>query len=224
MDDASPLCCCEYFNIKGERTHLLALCCECDELDNAVDQCLKGGGFTDEKCVAILEVISDRLRIPWPSGALKFDFEVLLPVLILYSSLYIASLDFVFTVLSLVYLPVFVLVYYVCSLRRRKKSWFFVSWASTSIIGIYVQYISKVALKSTTFNNVGLSIGFFTVLWVYYSVVNSKEKIKRLSQSKAIKNGITPVNGKIPLSSSPPQDLSCCFCIYGPFDRRKHCR
>lgn len=222
MDDASPLCCCEYYNIKGDRTHLLALCCECDELDNAIDQCLKGNGFSNKKCAAILEVISDRLRIPWPSGALKFDFEIALPVIVLYSSLYIASIDFVFTVLSLVYLPVFVIIYYVYSLRKRKRSWFFVSWASTSIIGIYLQYITKVALKTSLFNNVALSLGFCMILWLYNSVINSKDKIEFYTQTKKMKNGFTPkVGDRLQCSK---QELSCCFCDYGPFDRRKHCR
>lgn len=223
MDDTSPLCCCEYYNIKGERSHLLALCCECDELDNAVDQCFKGAGFSSKKWGSIFKVVSDRLRIPWPNGALKLDFEVLLPVIVLYSSMYIASMDFVYTVLSLVYLPVFVLVYYVFSLRKRKKSWFFVSWACTSIIGIYVQYITRIAVKSSTFNNIALSLGFVTVLWMYYSVVNSKEKIIRFTKPKIMKNGITPAVEKNSLEDST-HDLTCCFCTYGPFDRRKHCR
>lgn len=222
MDDTSPLCCCEYYNIKGDRTHLLALCCECDELDNAVDQCLKGKGFPNNKCSAILEVISDRLRIPWPSGALRFDIEIALPVVVLYSSLYIASTDFVFTVLSLVYLPVFVILYYVYSLRKRKRSWFFVSWATTSIIGIYLQYMTKVSLKSSLFNNVGLTLGFCTILWLYYSVISSKDKIKFYTQPKKMKNGITRTAEERLHNSK--EELSCCFCDYGPFDRRKHCR
>jgi hypothetical protein len=28
-----PLCCCEYRNRRGERAHVLGLCCDCEDLD-----------------------------------------------------------------------------------------------------------------------------------------------------------------------------------------------
>ncbi len=33
MED--PLCCCEYRNRRGERAHLLGLCCDCEEVDRS---------------------------------------------------------------------------------------------------------------------------------------------------------------------------------------------
>ncbi|XP_046387549.1 palmitoyltransferase ZDHHC23-B-like isoform X2 [Ischnura elegans] len=33
----NPLCCCEYFNLKEERSHLLGCCCDCQELDDNVE-------------------------------------------------------------------------------------------------------------------------------------------------------------------------------------------
>ncbi|KAJ7392683.1 protein-cysteine S-acyltransferase [Desmophyllum pertusum] len=47
--DPSPLCCCEFRNLHGQRTHILAFCCECEELDHAVDQCLKGNRVPRDK-------------------------------------------------------------------------------------------------------------------------------------------------------------------------------
>ena len=126
--DPSPLCCCEFRNVHGQRTHILAFCCECDELDNAVDQCLKGNRVPREKLNAIALVISDRIRFPWFNGALKVEIDALVPFLFLAISLHFASYSFVFTVLALIYVPVFILVYYVYVLNQRKKSWFFVSW------------------------------------------------------------------------------------------------
>lgn len=33
-------CCCEYYNIEGQRSHLMATCCDCDALDVACDRSL----------------------------------------------------------------------------------------------------------------------------------------------------------------------------------------
>lgn len=31
--DPDPLCCCEYYDFKNERSHILTCCCNCDVLD-----------------------------------------------------------------------------------------------------------------------------------------------------------------------------------------------
>lgn len=33
-----PLCCCEYVDRRGERNHLAACCCDCEELDESCDR------------------------------------------------------------------------------------------------------------------------------------------------------------------------------------------
>ena len=33
-----PLCCCEYENEEGERSHILACCCDCQALDETCDR------------------------------------------------------------------------------------------------------------------------------------------------------------------------------------------
>lgn len=43
FDDASdPLCCCEYYASDGSRSHLLGICCDCEELDDACDRLISG--------------------------------------------------------------------------------------------------------------------------------------------------------------------------------------
>lgn len=37
MEDGA-LCCCEYFDIHEERNHILACCCNCEDLDVAFDR------------------------------------------------------------------------------------------------------------------------------------------------------------------------------------------
>ncbi|GFG30496.1 hypothetical protein Cfor_08119 [Coptotermes formosanus] len=36
--DSSPLCCCEYWNIQQERSHILGCCCNCEDLDDGVER------------------------------------------------------------------------------------------------------------------------------------------------------------------------------------------
>jgi palmitoyltransferase len=36
--DEDPLCCCEYIDSNGERSHILALCCDCDTLDDSFER------------------------------------------------------------------------------------------------------------------------------------------------------------------------------------------
>lgn len=37
-DEEGSLCCCEYINHHGEKTHILASCCDCEDLDEACDR------------------------------------------------------------------------------------------------------------------------------------------------------------------------------------------
>lgn len=37
-DDDEGLCCCEYVNSHGERSHVAACCCDCEDLDDAFDR------------------------------------------------------------------------------------------------------------------------------------------------------------------------------------------
>ena len=58
VDD--PLCCCEYVNSKGERSHLLALFCDCAEVDDMVDRLVKGLPVPNSRNEEIMATIEDR--------------------------------------------------------------------------------------------------------------------------------------------------------------------
>ena len=36
--DEDPLCCCEYINDKGERSHVLGFCCDFEALDDSFER------------------------------------------------------------------------------------------------------------------------------------------------------------------------------------------
>lgn len=38
LQEDETLCCCEYVNRLGERSHVAACCCDCEDLDDACDR------------------------------------------------------------------------------------------------------------------------------------------------------------------------------------------
>ncbi|XP_014771463.1 palmitoyltransferase ZDHHC23 isoform X2 [Octopus bimaculoides] len=68
MTDQTILCCCEYINKSGERSHMLACCCDCEDLDKACDNCLCCKEIPSDTMRNITTTISDRCRIPWCCG------------------------------------------------------------------------------------------------------------------------------------------------------------
>lgn len=40
-EEDERLCCCEYVNSRGERSHVAACCCDCEDLDDAFDRLAK---------------------------------------------------------------------------------------------------------------------------------------------------------------------------------------
>ena len=90
--DPSPLCCCEYHNRDGERSHLLALCCDCEALDQAVDRMVSGREVKSGMVGEIIDVIEERMRFPWRHGAVKFPIGKVVPMIMLPSMLWLATL------------------------------------------------------------------------------------------------------------------------------------
>ena len=184
-----------------------------------MDQCLKGNRVPREKLNEISMVISDRIRIPWINGAIKVEFDAVVPVLFLAVSLYFACFSFVFTVLALAYVPMFILIYYVYVLNQRKKTWFFVSWGLTSLVGIFVLYLLYVSPFYSYLNSAFISLGFILVLSLYLHVIFSRgllDTYALISKPLLRSNSDTDAGNY--------KDLNCCLCTEGPFNRAKHCR
>ena len=156
MEDDGPLCCCEYYNIREQKVHLLTFCCECDELDKAADDWIKGNPQTMEKLTTIVNVISDRCRVPWVGGAQQFDTGLIFPPFILIPSAYIACVHFVLTILVFLGLPAVVLCCYVFTIRVKMRTRFFLSLSGTSTVGCFAVYFYYVASSKPFLTNVFL--------------------------------------------------------------------
>ncbi|CAG0893931.1 unnamed protein product [Cyprideis torosa] len=71
-----PLCCCEYFNGRGERAHLCETFCDCSELDDMFDRLIRRVPVPPGLRSQFHSLVEDRLRIPWPGGAKQIPLDV----------------------------------------------------------------------------------------------------------------------------------------------------
>lgn len=144
-DDEGPLCCCEYYNIRKQRTHLLTFCCECDELDKTVDNWIKGNPQKLDRVAAIIESFCDRCRIPWFGGAKKFYVGSTFPPILLHILAYIACWHYILTILMFLALPVIVIFCYVLTIKLKMRTCLFLSLSISSTLGSYSTYFYYVA-------------------------------------------------------------------------------
>ena len=106
-EEREPLCLCEYWDRKGRRRHILQCLCQCEDLDAAADDLVSGRGPSSDRLQNISATIQDRIRIPFPGGALRVELSAfppifLVPVYIL-STLFMGSYQVVVHVATLGY-------------------------------------------------------------------------------------------------------------------------
>ncbi|XP_072234690.1 palmitoyltransferase ZDHHC23-B [Leuresthes tenuis] len=144
-ESESGLCCCEYVNRHGERSHVAACCCDCEDLDDACDRFLKREPQKPESLSQVAEVVSDRIRVPWLwGGARKLDLSIIPPLILLPALLHLAALHYLLGVVVLTALPGLVLWYYYFTHRKKGRTLFFLSLALFSLAYMYYLFIVEV--------------------------------------------------------------------------------
>jgi len=145
--DNDPFCCCEYTNSSGERSHLLALCCDCAELDMAVDNLVSGKNVGNHRVNEILAVIEDRMRVPWKGGAKKLPLDLLLPATLFPCILWTMALSPHLLVVLLMVLPALAFLCTRWVLRVRPRTLVFLYWSySTAAYLFYLYEVKAVGL------------------------------------------------------------------------------
>ncbi|KAJ8347880.1 hypothetical protein SKAU_G00264690 [Synaphobranchus kaupii] len=139
-----PLCCCEFVNHEGERSHMAACFCDCQHLDQACDRWLKGESQKEGALLHLVAVVQDRLRVPWPYGARRADLSVIPPLVLLPVLLHLAALHVLLGVLVMIGLPVLVLWYYYATHRRKGRTLFFLSLVLFSLGYMYYLFLTEV--------------------------------------------------------------------------------
>ncbi|XP_053311277.1 palmitoyltransferase ZDHHC23 [Spea bombifrons] len=146
-DTDEGLCCCEYINRRGERSHLAACLCDCEDLDRACDRWITCKSLEPEVLARAVETASDRFRVPWIRGARRVDVSVVPPLVLLPVCLHIAALHAALGLVVLTSLPVLVLWYYRLTHRRKGKSLLFLSLALFSLGYMYNNFMRDVYLQ-----------------------------------------------------------------------------
>lgn len=165
--DDNPLCCCEYINEKGERSHVLGFCCDCETLDDSFERLeasyqitqsqsriyfweiinvlnvlmcrlIQGQPQPKGRYKEICTVFCDRFRFPWINGARKVDLEVLLPALVVPAAMWIGTFGAILTVFSFIFILVAIHVIRKCMLLRKRGTKFYCSFTLTSFILSYL--------------------------------------------------------------------------------------
>ncbi|XP_038658350.1 palmitoyltransferase ZDHHC23-B isoform X3 [Scyliorhinus canicula] len=148
-DEDGTLCCCEYINHHGEKSHILASCCDCVDLDEACDRCLKGKSVSSQTIDRVTDTIYDRLRIPWlfGTGAKKIDITILPPLIFLPIFLHIAALHIFLAIIILTSLPILVLWYYYITHQKKGHTLFFLSLGLFSLGYMYYLFLTEIMPK-----------------------------------------------------------------------------
>ncbi|XP_060090626.1 palmitoyltransferase ZDHHC23 [Heteronotia binoei] len=138
------LCCCEYLDRTGERSHLAACLCNCEDLDECCERWLTCRTLPPGNLERIADTFKDRFRFPWPRGALKIDISLLPPIILLPVFLHIAALHFLLAFIILISLPVLVLWYYYLTHRKKGRTLFFLSLGLFSLGYMYFVFLQEV--------------------------------------------------------------------------------
>jgi len=218
--DPDPLCCCEYQNSHGERAHLLGLFCDCAELDDAVDKLISGVKIPSNRLSTILEVLEDRLRLPWPRGALKLPMDKISPWILVPMLFQIASYNWKTQLLvhgGLLPLVIFC-KYKTCLKSYRPETKFFVSWSLATfgflfyVYQIHIIGIFNLPKTISPLENLVL-IGFLSgAIYSVYKIktYNHHHTISRTFSSQTIEEKCKNNNNSS--STIPNYSTSTRFC------------
>lgn len=174
LEEEEGLCCCEYVNRHGERSHVAACCCDCEDLDDACDRFLKREPQKPESLSQVTTVISDRIRIPWLwGGARKLELSIIPPLILLPALLHLAALHFLLGLVVLTALPGLVLWYYYFTHRKKGRTLFFLSLALFSLGYMYYLFITEVLPRGDV-GHLQLAVVSVGVIFTLLALVHTK--------------------------------------------------
>ncbi|XP_013784262.2 palmitoyltransferase ZDHHC23-like [Limulus polyphemus] len=120
----------------------MALCCDCEALDEAFERFITCKPVQPNTCSRIMETITDHLRVPWcdGQGARKLDPDILMAAVLLLTTMFIASQSWTATIVVFGLLPFLLIATYIRYLKIRTQTKFFFAWTVLSfsfLLGIF---------------------------------------------------------------------------------------
>lgn len=170
-----PLCCCEYQNRRGERAHLLGLCCDCEDLDRVADSLIFGRSVDRDRMAEVLRTAEDRIRIPWPGGAIHPPLDKAMGVVVVPGGLWLCSIHPMVMVVVLCLLPplLHLLARALLRVRPQNKLCLWLAYTSAAHL-IYIYEVKLVGLfwdlpkVVSPLENLLLVCGAGASLWFFY--------------------------------------------------------
>lgn len=196
-EEEDTLCCCEYVNRQGERSHVAACCCDCEDLDDACDRFLKREPQKEDSLSKVADVLTDRIRVPWLwGGARKVDLSIIPPLILLPVLLHIAAFHFLLGLLVLTALPVLVLWYYYVTHRKKGRTLFFLSLALFSLAYMYYLFVTVVVPRG--------DVGTIQLTTVTLGLILTLAALIRTKKGPGVVCPNQPVHSTVTYYSPPP--------------------
>lgn len=196
-EEEDTLCCCEYVNRQGERSHVAACCCDCEDLDDACDRFLKREPQKEDSLSKVTDVLTDRIRVPWLwGGARKVDLSIIPPLILLPVLLHIAALHFLLGALVLTALPVLVLWYYYVTHRKKGRTLFFLSLALFSLAYMYYLFVTVVVPRG--------DVGTIQLAAVTLGLISTLAALIRTKKGPGVLRAPQSVHSTVTYYSPPP--------------------
>ncbi|ELT97935.1 hypothetical protein CAPTEDRAFT_173805 [Capitella teleta] len=138
------LCCCEYINAAGEKSHMITCCCNCEALDSACDKCITCRALPSNEIIQFITVCEDRCRVPWCSGkgAFSIRLDVAMPIFLVPSCLVFATLNWTCTLLGLAAIPSALFLFHRLWSQApgRRRSKLFYVWGISSSLFMFCTF------------------------------------------------------------------------------------
>ncbi|CAH1101395.1 unnamed protein product [Psylliodes chrysocephalus] len=216
MDENSALCCCEYYDNNYERNHILACCCNCEDLDEAFESLITRHAVSQRNKQGLIMTLQDRLRVPWKGGAKQIAFDAILPVFILPVMLLIASISLWWTIFSFTTVVFFLILISNFLIKTIPYTKFFFMWTLTSLIILYIifEFIVIPFLEILLWENIALSVLIFGFIMCIYVMKKRTNKLPRLGDCDAESGYVGKVCCKW---------TNCSLCLVRVPDKDHHC-
>lgn len=122
----------------------MLVCLSASHCFSVVFRWLKREAQKPDTLFRVADTVSDRLRVPWITGAKRVDLSLVPPLVLLPILLRIAALHVFLGVVVLTALPGLVLWYYYFTHRKKGRTLFFLSLALFSLAYMYYLFVTEI--------------------------------------------------------------------------------
>ncbi|PSN49567.1 hypothetical protein C0J52_09748 [Blattella germanica] len=220
--DNSPLCCCEYWNIQHERSHILGCCCNCEDFDESVERLIGFERVPFQQVSSIMSTFQDRLRIPWRGGAKQISIDSALPIFLQPLFAYIAAQSVWCTAVVSVFVLLSILYLYSIFVRFLPRTKFFFVWTLTSAVLLLLVFeISVVPFLEIMPHENCILIGLVISSGVCLYKVRTKAELNHVVHADMVEE--TELVCAVCRRRVPPRTFHCRICQACIIKRDHHC-